>query len=174
MSRSRPRLTWNAAAIEQVLAAMMVRNINDSLAHLVKTAKKRLARGNASGRNPSKPGEYPKRVTGELGAAVGMDPAQREGNRIRGRFGVQGQSPAGPYARRQELGFVGRVEVPAHRRNTRVGFGGQPVQAYAYDINYEARPFIRPTVRTELALIGQVMMRAPGQRLRRSSGKAGS
>lgn len=171
MSRNRPRLVWNAPAVAQVLGAILERNINDSLAHLERTAKKKMARGNASGRSPSLPGEYPKRVTGELGAAVAFSPAKREGTKVRGRFGVRGDSPAGPYARRQELGFTGKVEVPAHRRNSRIGFGGQQVRGYSYEVTYSARPFIRPTVRSELKTIGAIMRRVPRSR---TGGKAGS
>lgn len=174
MSRS-AKLVWNARKVEEALVALMTRNINASLAHLEATAKKRLARGNKSGKNPSQPGEYPKRVTGQLGAAVGFDPAKRVGNKVRGRFGVRGNSPAGPYARRQELGYVGLVEVPAHRRNS-LGFAGTKVGAYSYYVDYSARPFIRPTVRSELKVIAAMLRQAALRRniTSRLSGKAGS
>lgn len=171
MSR-RARLVWNAPAVAAALAAVVERNINDALAHLEATAKKKMARGNASGRSPSAPGEYPKRVTGELGNAVAFQPARREGNKIRGRFGVRGDSPAGPYAKRQELGFTGKVSVPAHRRNS-LGFGGTQVKGYSYEVAYASRPFIRPTVRSELKTLGAIMRRIPRSR-GGLGGKAGS
>ena len=174
MSR-KPTLVWHARKVEEALVQMMTGNINASLAHLEKVAKQRLSRSNGSGKNPSRPGEYPKRVLGNLRAAVGFDPAKRVGNKVRGRFGVRGDSPAGPYAKRQELGFVGVVDVPAHRRNS-LGFGGTKVGAYSYFVDYSARPFIRPTVRSEMKVIAGLLRAASLRRniTGRLSGKAGS
>jgi len=113
--------------------------------------KKLVSRGNRTGKNPSKPSEPPKTVTGTLRANIGHDVTVMGGEVI-GMVGVR-KGPADKYARRLELGFVGTVRVPSHTRRQTHVFGRRlkkpitvKVRAYSYTVSQAPRPYLRPAV----------------------------
>jgi len=135
----------------RVAQAHVVRGMTKAAQFCEGVAKQKVSRGNVDGKNPSKPGEPPKTVTGTLRANIGHD-VKVTPDEVIGMVGVR-KGPADKYARRLELGFHGVVKVPAHVR-TQTHAWGRPlrpprkvrVRAYRYTVHQAPRPYLRPTV----------------------------
>ncbi|ADU50168.1 hypothetical protein Tmar_0043 [Thermaerobacter marianensis DSM 12885] len=142
---------WYLGEFMRAAQAHVVRGMTKAVLYCEGVAKQKVSRGNVDGKNPSKPGEPPKTVTGTLRANIGHDVAVTPSEVI-GMIGVR-KGPANKYARRLELGFHGTVKVKAHTR-TQTHAWGRPlktpkkvrVRAYSYTVNQAPRPYLRPTV----------------------------
>lgn len=119
--------------------------------------------GKARGRNPSLPGEPPKRVFGILRSAIAFSVTVAPGVLIL-RFGIFRGSAAEAYAHALEFGFAGARHIARHERLVGPGFKvtgkkkkrftpkqGPPrlvhVKGFVRAYVLAARPFIRPTYR---------------------------
>lgn len=96
---------WNAQQIERIAEQEMEKRMRKAMLFLEGKTKQLVSRGNASGTNPSKPGEPPKVVTGTLRSNI-ANVVVKEGRTIVGVLGVR-KGPADKYAMRLELGFSG-------------------------------------------------------------------
>jgi len=119
-------ITWNAGAVLNRTRAQVVRGMTAASSYLATEAKRLVSRPNPEGDDPSKPGEPPKRVSGNLEMHVLAFNVEVDRSVVRGFFGVR-DAEAVPYAMRLEFGFVGTDSLGRH-------------------INQEPRPFLRPTL----------------------------
>lgn len=125
---------WNGDAIEQQLRARLSRNMDQATLYLKGQVQRAINRGNADGKNPSAPGEPPKKVTARLFQSIATD--RRESPlEITGVVGTNVE-----YARRLELGFTGTDE------DGRV-------------IDQAPRPFLRPTLSAERERLVRIISR---------------
>ncbi|MBE3604137.1 hypothetical protein IMX07_10930 [bacterium] len=118
-----PILNWNAAIILDQTQAVVTARMAQVVSEMAADAKKSVSRPNPGGRDPSLPGEPPKRVTGNLEEHIGFEVAS-DPRLVRGRFGVRDRK-AVPYAMRLEFGFVG-------------------IDSRGRHYNQAPRPFLRP------------------------------
>ena len=149
------RSTFDKVKLMALLENHLERGMNKAVLWVVSRVRKRLNRsqptksipsGSRVGLDPSRPGESPKKVIGELQ------------NSIRGRVNRTGGLLTGwvgsglKKSRRLELGFVGTVRIPAHERlggkiRGRKGFRFvHSVKAHTQVVNQAARPFVRPAI----------------------------
>lgn len=99
---------------------------------VVANVKRLLNRGNPTGKNPSKPGEPPKKVSAQLqGSITGI--VERDGDQVLGAVGTNLKK-----ARRLEFGFVGRDSAG------RV-------------IDQGERPFLRPGLRNSIDKVKKIL-----------------
>lgn len=111
---------------------VLEQRMGKAVAWTVGYVKVSINRGNADGKNPSKPGEPPKKVSGLLFSKIA-------GVVVRTRTEVLGFVGANVvYARRLELGFVGRDRTGAN-------------------IDQKPRPFLRPAVARNWARLQQIL-----------------
>ena len=142
---------WRLEEFMRVAQDHLVRGMTKAALYCEGVAKQKVSRGNVDGKNPSKPGEPPKTVTGTLRSNIGHD-VKVTLEEVIGMVGVR-KGPADKYARRLELGYHGVVKVRAHTR-TQTHAWGRPlktpkkvqVKAYSYTVNQPARPYLRPAV----------------------------
>lgn len=141
------------------------------LAGKVKVA---INRGNRTGRNPSLPGEPPKKVTGNLFKSITTDGPITDGNSVRVRVGTNVV-----YGRVLEFGFQGTVTVAGHVRRFRKALGRTrgkrrmgrtPVGSFSRRMNLAARPYLVPTLRNNRRAVEAVIERALRRNLARSLG----
>lgn len=132
-------LRWNVAKFRAALADRVERGMTKAVIFAENEAKKSVNRGQKTrvqktgkhagrrvGLDPSQPGEPPKKLEAQLINSI-SHAVERAGADIVGFVGVRKDSPAAPYARRLELGFVGTDKAG------RV-------------INQGERPYLRPAV----------------------------
>lgn len=153
------------AALRRVMQPALERAMAEGGQWLAGKVKVAINRGNRSGRNPSLPGEPPKKVTGALFKSIATDGPTTTGNVVRIRIGTNLV-----YGRALELGFRGTVTVRPHMRGSRRGRkrGRAPVGSYSRMMALAARPYLGPTLRTNRAAVQEVIMRALRRNLARS------
>lgn len=105
----------------------IMRNMKIACEFAVNYAKRSVSRPNPTGRDPSQPGEPPKKVKGILRSHIGYE-VRKEGTHIRGFVGVK-QGVAGDYGYYLELGTS----------------------------KMAARPFLRPTILNNRKKIGRII-----------------
>ena len=152
--------TFDKVKLRVLLENYVERGTRKAVAFVVSDIRKALNRSQPTrstasgvrvGLDPSRPGEPPKKVIGELQNSV-------QGRVVRTQSAITGfvGSPL-VKARRLELGFVGTVRIPAHTRlggkigkraaGGRTGFRFQhKVKGHTQRVNQKARPFIRPSI----------------------------
>lgn len=114
---------WNLDAPLRDTERQFEQGLQAATAYLAGRVQRAINRGNRDGRNPSRPGEPPKKVTGNLFKSVTFEVVTTASRRvIIGRVGTNVV-----YGRYLELGTQGR--------------NGRPGMA--------PRPFLRPTLQTE-------------------------
>lgn len=115
-----PRIEkWNAAGIIDAALDITERRMNEAVVLVQADIKRSINVGNPGGKNPSAPGEPPRKVTARLFNSI-FGKVIRNGSQI---LGVVGTNVV--YGRRLELGFAGKDSLG---------------RAY----NQAPRPFIRP------------------------------
>ncbi len=86
-------IKWNTQAVMSKVGDETERNMAKALRVAVNRCKQLISRGNITGKNPSLPGEPPKRQTGTLRSSI--DSAiVREDDKVKGYLGVR-QGPTG-------------------------------------------------------------------------------
>lgn len=119
------RIHWRERSYLDATRRDLERGMAAAGAFVTSEVKSSLSVGNVTGKEPSASGEPPRTVTGALRSnidfVVESDPGE-----VRGFVGVR-RGPADAYARRLELGFVGRDSL------------GRFYQQ-------EPRPYLRPAV----------------------------
>lgn len=127
-------LEWNGDDVEREIRARVSRNMDMATLYLKGQVQRSINRGNATGADPSKPGEPPKKVSARLFQSIATD--KRESPmEITGLVGTNVE-----YARRLELGFVG-------------------TDSAGRTIDQAPRPFLRPALTASLTAIGRVLAR---------------
>lgn len=92
---------WKGDEMERALRARLSRNMKQAALYVKGQVQRSINRGNADGKNPSAPGEPPKKVTARLFQSIATD--QRESPlEITGVIGTNVE-----YAKRLEYGFTG-------------------------------------------------------------------
>ena len=179
-------IAWNPGPTLLLVAQRMARALGRIGARMETSAKELVSRpntpvrgprgGKARGRNPSLPGEPPKRVFGQLRSGIAFEVIVGPLLIIL-RFGIFKGSPAEPYAAALEFGFAGYRHVATHSRLTGPGFKvtGKKTRRFtaklgparlsqvgAFDRSYTlaARPFIRPTYNLMLPQIPGLLSKA--------------
>lgn len=144
-------LRWRLPQFEKAVRTHVRSGMKKAVMFAEGYAKTLVSRGNKTGKNPSKPGEPPKTVTGTLRSNIGHDVVETP-KEIIGMVGVR-KGPAQKYALRLELGYTGTVRVRAHKRRITQVFGRKlkepkvvQVRSYTYRVNQAPRPYLRPTV----------------------------
>lgn len=126
------KVTFNNKEFLDALAAKIENNMGRFMLAAQGETVRSISRSNHGGGNPSRVGEPPKAVTGQLRRTV-RGVAFRRGNVIVGRLSAGTQ-----YARRLELGFVGTDSLG--RR-----------------INQGPRPFLRPSLKRTAQTRGKLL-----------------
>lgn len=115
-----PKITkWDPNGIINAALEITERRMNEAVVLVQADIKLSLNVGNPGGKNPSAPGQPPRKVTARLFNSI-FGKVVRQGNQI---LGVVGTNVI--YGRRLELGFVGKDSA-------------------GHQINQAPRPFIRP------------------------------
>ncbi|MEL6576073.1 MAG: hypothetical protein AAFQ81_09295 [Pseudomonadota bacterium] len=127
-------LKWNGDAALRQLRARVARNMAPASLYVAGQVQRKLNRGNASGADPSVPGEPPKKVTGRLQQSI-TSTVRSDASSIRGVIGTNVV-----YARRLELGFFG---TDSRGRN----------------ISQEPRPFLLNTLRESASVVNRIIGR---------------
>lgn len=163
------KVEWNDDEVRRRVEAKLVRGVTAAVLLCEREAKKKVSRPNRSGKNPSAPGEPPKRVTGQLRASIGSEVIHEPGVRIRGRFGIRKGSTAEAYGEVLERGFTGSVVVSAHVGYRFVSNSGKTRRGMFLDlptgrrfVRLEPRPFLRPTLTENREAIAQRIAGAGG------------
>lgn len=125
---------WHGDEYRRTLEARLLKNMKAASLYLAGQAKRKINRGNPTGKFPSLPGEPPKKVTARLFQSV-TGRAYRDTTAIVGVFGTNVE-----YARRLELGFVG---IDGKGRN----------------VSQAPRPFLRPTLAEEVDTVIRILAR---------------
>jgi hypothetical protein len=153
---------WNGDEIQRKVEARLVVGVQSAVLFCERIAKQKVSRGNRSGRNPSAPGEPPKRVTGQLRASIGSEVVVEPGRRIVGRFGIRKGSTAEAYGEALERGFTGSVDVAEHIGYRFVSNSWKTKRGMFFDlkagrrfVRLEPRPYLRPTLSENRAAIEQ-------------------
>jgi hypothetical protein len=98
-----PRITkWNANGISDAALRVTERRMGQAVTLVQREIKVSLNVGNRTGENPSSPGEPPRKVSGRLFNSI-FAKVLRNGSQVIGVVGTNVK-----YARRLELGFVGK------------------------------------------------------------------
>ena len=126
------KVTWNGDAVARELRAKISKNMDRATLYLKGQVQRSINRGNADGKNPSLPGEPPKKVSARLFQSVATD-KRESAVEITGVVGTNAD-----YARRLELGFTGTDKLG------RV-------------IDQAPRPFLRPALAASRATIEKIL-----------------
>ena len=102
----KPILRLNIKKVEQNLLRHLERRMNEVVTRLVTFVKNSMTVSNLGGANPSSPGEAPHIGTAALKRSITFEVTVLN-NEVIGTYGTQ-MGPSSNYARRLELGFVGR------------------------------------------------------------------
>lgn len=125
---------WKGDDVAMTIRARLSRNMDQATLYLKGQVQRSINRGNADGKNPSAPGEPPKKVTARLFQSIATD--KRESPlEITGLVGTNVE-----YARRLELGFTG-------------------TDADGRVVDQAPRPFLRPALANNLTAIGRILAR---------------
>jgi hypothetical protein len=124
---------WNAGKVIAKTEDEMLTRVRRAQLFLQGEIKRSINRGNASGKNPSAPGEPPKKVSNRLFSSIAAPAPTIEGGVITGPVGTNVE-----YARRLELGFVG-------------------TDSAGRNINQAPRPFLRPALANNLARLRKIL-----------------
>jgi hypothetical protein len=141
------KVNINKAKTKEELANFLEQQMLKLALELEGFAKELVNRGNKSGKNPSKPGEPPKTVSGILKSNISHE-VKRERDAVVGFLGVR-KGPASKYAPRLEFGFYGQV-----RRKTSANLSDLDKKVKGtYMVHQSPRPFLRPTITKNRDLI---------------------
>jgi hypothetical protein len=119
-------MTWNGGTVLKAANGSIVRGMTNAVIFLEGEARRLISRSNRGGDDPSAPGEPPKRVSGQLFAAVSHAVASDDSG-VHGFIGVVKGSQANAYAARLEFGYQG-------------------TDSLGRNVNQAPRPWLRPTV----------------------------
>lgn len=131
-------LQWNQRAFEDFVRTRLSANMGRAMRYAERYAKDLVKIGNQRGKNPSKPGEPPHLGTGTLRRSIASEvlPGFDE---VVGRFGVA-RGNAEKYARRLELGYVGRDKA-------------------GRIVDQAPRPFLRRTLHEKAGELARIIVR---------------
>jgi len=125
---------WQGEEYRRTLEARLLKNMTAAALYLAGQAKRKINRGNPTGKFPSLPGEPPRKVSARLFQSI-TGRAYRDTTAIVGVFGSNVD-----YARRLELGFVG-------------------TDSRGRSVSQEPRPFLRPTLAEEIDTVIRILGR---------------
>lgn len=131
-------LRWNQSAFEDFVRAKLSANMARAMRFAERYAKDLVKIGNQRGKNPSAPGEPPHLGTGTLRRSIASE-AFAGFDEVVGRLGVQ-RGNAEKYARRLELGYVGRDKA-------------------GRIVDQAPRPFLRRTLHDKAAEIARIIVK---------------
>lgn len=135
---AKPIIRLNIRRVEKNLIKYLKKKMLEVVVRLDAYAKNSMTVSNAGGTNPSAPGNTPNIGTGTLKRSI-THKVGTERNAVVGVYGVA-RGPASAYARRLELGFVGRdTKGRLH--------------------NQLPRPFIKPAYQKNKRKIKQILTR---------------
>lgn len=123
---------WDASGVLDKAQDEMVSRMTVATIYVRDKAKQAVNRGNADGRNPSKEGEPPKKVTGRLQTSI-VQVVTVEEKRVIGRVGSNVV-----YARRLELGFFGVDSAGRH-------------------VSQAPRPYLRPAIENNRSALTKIL-----------------
>lgn len=127
------RVDINTKSYEEMVQNQLRERMEAAMDHAAAKCKKRLSRSNAGGASPSKAGESPKKVTGQLIRSIKSGVEVKKGV-------VHGYLSADtPYALRLEFGFVGTDSAGRH-------------------VKQAPRPYLRPTLSEEGKQIANILI----------------
>lgn len=124
--------SWTPSVIEAAALKRTEQRMQVANQVVVGNVKRLINRGNPRGTNPSAPGEPPKKVTARLFNSIASR-VERQGKQV---IGIVGS--ALKYARRLELGFVGRDSL-------------------GRNVDQAPRPYLRPGLTMSLQRIKKII-----------------
>lgn len=130
------KLNLNISRFERELNKKLTKNMRSVAARLAAFVVESFGPSNQGGKNPSRPGSPPNVGTSMLRSSIthGVD---TDGKDIVGFYGVR-KGPASAYAKRLELGFVGR-------------------DSKGRNYNQQPRPFLRPALEKNRKMIRRIL-----------------
>ena len=135
---AKPIIRLNIRRVEKNLIRYLKKRMLEVVVRLDAYVRNSMVVSNAGGINPSAPGQAPHIGTGALKRSI-THKVRVEKNEVVGVYGVA-KGPASVYAKRLELGFVGR-----------------DTKGRLY--NQQPRPFIKPAYQNNKRKIKQILTR---------------
>lgn len=141
--------SWTPGVLVAATEYDMERRIRQAQLLVQADIKRSINVGNRTGKNPSQPGQPPKKVTAQLFQSIAAPAPEKVNGEIKGLVGTNKE-----YARRLELGFVGRDKL-------------------GRNYNQAPRPFLRNAIVRNRLEIAAILAAQPGPVSTRGSGGGG-